>query len=438
MKSSVAVLISLALCGTAHAENAVFTYLKTVKAVELSRILDEQRTAFLGTHEAHPDYVLPPPSTAANDVELHVVRYDSVIPELGNRKITASGLVAIPVLPDRKKLPSIIYEHGTVFGKYEVPSYAFKDKNPTAYAHSDGSYETRHMVGLFGGNGYVVMAADYFGMGDGAASPEAYFVKASTQQASYDFFLDVQAFLKSKGIEQSHVFVGGWSQGGLNATGLLEKLEASKVAVAGAFTASAPGDPFAALHGLMYSPRPGLDAVWLNTIVGLSVFAFENYYGEKDLAKSVLDPDVYAELRSIYERSYAGPEALGAMLGRSADRPLISYFREEYRDPAYFAQSKYGRLLAQSETYRQFFKTPVRMYYGSRDEVIKESIGRLVADYQAVLVGNEDDLAKSHVVAERVAGADHRRTFISAAPAARVWMDELRSKLGSKPEETPR
>jgi hypothetical protein len=288
-------------------------------------------------------------------------------------------------------------------------------------------------VGLFAGNGYAVMAADYFGMGDAADSPEAYFVKGSTQQASYDFYLDALEFMKSKRIAASHLFVGGWSQGGLNATGLLEKLEQEKVAVAGTFTASSPSDPFAALNGLMYHPRHGLDAGWLNTIVALSVFSFENYYDEKDLARSVIAPDAYDKLRSIYDRSYGGPEALMALLGTFGERPLLGYFRDEYRDPAYFAASRYGRLLAEAETYRQLFKSPVRAFYGTQDEVVKESIGRLSATYQAIMIGNDADASQNTVVAESVPGADHRRTFITAAPTAKAWMDELKAQDAGRP-----
>ena len=425
-------VLSLACARSGRAAEAVFTFLKTVKAADLTRILDEERATFLSTHDAHTDYALPPPSTATNDVELYAVRYESVIPELGNRKATASGLLALPVVPDRGRIPAIIYEHGTVFGKYEVPSYSFKDKNPTPHPHYDGAYETRYMVGLFGGNGYAVIAPDYFGMGDAADDPEAYFVKASTQQASYDGYRDAVEFMKSKGISPAHLFVGGWSQGGLNATGLLEKLEQEKVAVAGTFTASSPSDPFAALNGLMYHPRQGLDAGWLNTIVALSVFAFENYHAEKDLAKSVIAPDAYDALRSIYERSYGGPEGLMALLGTFGERPLLSYFRNEYRDPAYFAASRYGQLLAEAETYRQLFKSPVRAYYGTQDEVVKEAIGRLSATYQAIMIGNDADASRNPVVAEAVLGADHRRTFITAAPAAKAWMDKLRASAAER------
>ncbi|MFN9718129.1 MAG: alpha/beta fold hydrolase [Planctomycetota bacterium] len=405
---------------------SVFTLLKRITVAELNVILDKERTTFLASHKGSAEYKLPAGSTARNEIELYTVTYESKIPELGNRKIVATGLVAIPVLQSRQSLPSIIYEHGTAFGKYEVPSYAFQPTNPTGFSHYDGAYETRHIAALYGGNGYVVIAPDYFGMGGSAAEPEAYFVKASTQQASYDFYMEASAFVRSRGIETSHLFVSGWSQGGLNATGLIQKLEKEKIQVTAAFTASNPADPFTALNGLMYCPRVDVDAVWLNTIVALSVFAFETYYKEPGLAKSVLAADAYDDMRSIYERSYAGPGALGALLEKYSKRPLLDYFQPDYRDPAFFAQSRYGTLLQQSETLRQLFRTPIRTYYGTADEAIKEMVGTLVADYQRVLIGHPGALMQSRVEAVSVPGGNHRQTFISAASLARDWFDEIR------------
>lgn len=404
-------------------KGAAFTLLKRVTAAELNAVLDRERQVFLASPQVSADYTAPEKSTAANDIDLYTATYESTVPELGNRKIMATGLVAIPVLQRRDPLPSIIYQHGTAFGKFEVPSYAFQPTNPTGYPHYDGAYETRYMAALYGGNGYVVIAADYFGMGGSAAEPEAYFVKGSTQQASYDFYQAASAFLRSKEIETSHLFVTGWSQGGLNATGLLQKLEGEKVEVTAAFTASNPADPFTALNGLMYFPRAGIDAVWLNTIVALSLFAFENYYEEPGLAKSVLAADAYDDMQSIYERSYAGPQALGLMLDKYSQRPLLDYFQPEYRDPAFFARSRYGQLLQQSETLRQFFKTPIRTYYGSADEAIKEMVGTLVAQYQRVLIGHADEVSQSRVEAVKIPGANHRQTFVTAASLAKDWFD---------------
>lgn len=410
----------------ACAETATFTYMRTIPAAELTRMLDQERARFIAGQEPGAGYELPPVSKASNDVELYAVRYESHVPEQGGKPVEATGLLALPVLPERARLPLIAYQHGTVYGKYEVPSYAFVATNPSDYPHYDGAYETRYMTGLFAGNGYALIAADYFGMGGDAADPEAYFVKASTQQANEDLYLAAVRFLASKGIAQDGLFLGGWSQGGLNTTGLLERLEAEGIPVTGAFTASAPNDPYAALSGLVFHPRPGLDAPWINTLLALTAFAFENYDGPAGLARKTLDPSVYDDLKAIYERSYKGQDGLMAIMQRLGTRPLTAYFRPELRDPVSFANSDYGKLLAENETYRQSFKAPMRMYYGSRDEVIKPMIGQLAAIYQAILIGSLEDQSANSVQALEVKGGTHRLTFIAAAPAAKAWMDTLR------------
>ena len=65
--------------------------------------------------------------------------------------------------------------------------------------------------------------------------------------------------------------------------------------------------------------------------------------------------------------------------------------------------------------------------------MVKEPIGQLSARYQAIMIGNEADPSPNTVIAEPVPGADHRRTFITAAPAAKAWMDELRARDASRP-----
>ena len=411
---------------SAHADEAVFTYLKTVPVAELNRMLSDERASFIAAEKPGEGYQLPPVATATNDVELYTVSYPSQVPERGYKPVTATGLLVLPVLPDRGKLPLIIYEHGTVYGKYEVPSFAFQESNPSDYPHYEGSYETRYMVALFAGNGYALVAPDYFGMGGSAAEPEAYFVKSSTQRASEDIYLAAQRFLALKGIAQTQLFIGGWSQGGLNATGLQERFEEDAIPVTATFTASAPADPYAALNGLLFYPRPGIDAPWVNTIMALSVFAFENYFGPADLARQTLDPAVYDDMKAIYERSYKGQDGLKAIMLRHANRRLADYLRPELRDPVRFGVSAYGRLLASNETYRQSFGAPIRMYFGSIDEAVKPMIGMLAAAYQAVLIGNLSDQSGNHVWPVDVKGGTHRLTFIAAAPAAKQWMDALR------------
>lgn len=404
------------------AGRVVFSLIKTVSISELNNILDEQRSKFIANEKPGSNYVLPIKSTANNAVEVYRVNYLSEIPEKPGRRISATGMLALPVLSGTKKaIPLIAYQHGTVFGKNQVPSLSFvKDENlPNQYPHYESSYETRYMVGLFAGNGYALMAADYYGLGGSSNSPEAYFVKGSTQQANYDLYLGVSEFLTHRGTPHRELFLGGWSQGALNTTGFLEKLESSGVKVSGTFTAANPSDPFAAFNGLLYHPRVGLDAPWTCTLLALSVFSYENYYGKKDLGREVINPKYYSALKSIYNRSYGDPENLSKFLVDNASVPLVQFFRQEYQNPAYLAKSSYGKLLAANETYRQEFKSPTVTYYGTVDEVIQVGIGQLASLYQGILSD------ESKVRAQQVDGATHRLTFINAAADSKMWMDAL-------------
>ncbi|SJM34955.1 conserved hypothetical protein [Mesorhizobium delmotii] len=108
-------------------------------------------------------------SPARNAVRLYRVTYSSIVPERGNKPTTATGLIAVPDR-DGTSFPMISYQHGTAYGKQEVPS--FPDQSP----------ETQLMIAQFAGQGYVLVGADYFGLGD-SDEPEGYLVKGSHQQA---------------------------------------------------------------------------------------------------------------------------------------------------------------------------------------------------------------------------------------------------------------
>lgn len=415
----------LATFSAASAENATFSFLRTVTVAELNAMLSGERNEFVQTTSPGDEYQLPSASVASNDVDLYVVSYYSHSPDLGNdERLMVYGLLALPRLSAMNELPLMSYQHGTVWGKYEVPSYAFRTSNPAGYSHYGNAYETRYMVALYAGNGYAVMAADYFGMGDASGSNEAYMMRDSSAQVVYDLYLDVQDYLASRGIGVSNFFISGWSQGGLNTTGFLALLERRGIEVTAAFTASAPTDPFAALNAVFYHPSHD-DAPWINTIIALTVFSCENFMGPAGLARATIDPAYYDGFEAIYERlSY--PESLYSSLAEWAGTPNLGYLRPEFRDPAFFAGSDYGRCLSTNETYRQQFKTRVRMYYGSHDEVIRERVALMAAEYQETLVSTPDAPSANTFSTIRVPGADHRLTFISAAPDARIWMDSLR------------
>jgi len=369
------------------ATNARYELLERWDVDRLNRILQSDTQKFSGV----PIKYTP----ARNAVLLYRITYSSMIPESGNKPTIASGLLAIPDVAD-KSFPMVSYQHGTVYGRQEVPS--FPDKSP----------ETQLMIAQFAGQGYLLIGADYFGMGT-STEAEGYMVKGSHQQATYDMLIASQDVLHRMGFASTRLFLSGWSQGGFVTMAFLEKLESFAVKVQGVVTASAPLDIFALMEGFFVYPRK-IDAPWINSVVLLAAFSFENYYKVPGLAKSLIATEYYDVSKKFYDR-----EPINA-----SDVPadLHKFIKPEYFDSQYFANSAFGKLAAATQAYRWLIKSPVQNYYGESDEAITPGIARMAVNYaQAMGAGNP------LVEAISTGPTTHRGTFATAVPLWKIWFD---------------
>ena len=358
-------------------------------AAKLNAILTKDAPAFFGIDVAY--------TPAVNAVRLYRVTYGSVVPEKGNQPIVATGLLAVPDTGGTS-FPMLSYQHGTVYGKEQVPSFP------------EQSTETQLALAQFAGQGYVVIGADYFGMG-ASTEPEGYVVKASQQQAPFDMLLASNAVLDHLGIKTTKLFLGGWSQGGYVTMAFLQKLEESGIKVDAAATASAPVDVYALLSGNLDFPREN-DATWMPTIFILAAFSYENYYGVPGLAHSLIKDEYYDAARKLYER-----EPLEA---KDIPTKVSELVRKDYFDPTFFRRSALGRLAAGNDVYRWIIRTPVRNYYGEADEAIPVNLGRLAMTYQqAIGSGN------NAVEAVSTGATTHRGTYAKAAPLWKLWFDGI-------------
>ncbi|CAN5714892.1 hypothetical protein BH10ACI4_BH10ACI4_35520 [soil metagenome] len=356
---------------------------------KLNQVLKTEAPKFFGVNVSY--------TPARTAVKLYRITYASVIPERGNHPTVATGLLAIPD-SSGTSFPLVSYQHGTVYGKQQVPS--FPDQSP----------ETALMLAQFAGQGYIVIGADYFGMGL-SKEPEGYMVTDSHKQATFDMLLASRAVLAQMKLTAPQLFIGGWSQGGFVTMAFLEKLESAGVPVAAAATASAPVDVFATLSGFLDFPRKN-DADWLPTLFILSSFSFENYYGVPGLARTVLNDAYYEVSRKAYEKQPFDMTQIPTDL-----RKLV---RAEYFDPQYFANSAYGRLVAQhAHAYRWVIKSPVRNYFGQTDEAITPGIGQLVMTYQRAMGSGN-----LQVEAVSTGNTSHRGTYATAVPQWKTWFDQ--------------
>ena len=413
-------MFSLAASAPAAGPRRVFagvTYeaIGTLSAADLNHILRVEAPAFT---QAHVSY-----APATNGVRLFRVVYGSVIPERGNRRTRASGLVAIPDAgAAAQPLPLLSYQHGTVVdSKYNVPS-SFVANTSSAAALVTG--ETRLVVAQFAGQGYVVAAADYFGLGL-SQEPDGYAVLGSHNQACFDMLEAALGVADAEGVvvRPDGKFVAGWSQGGKVTMALLEHLHRNKYAVRAAATAAAQCDAFAMLNGYLSFPRGAAnsstrDAPWVAALFILTAFSYENYYGLPGLSQSLIVPHMYDVARSVYTKP--------PINGSWAVDDLHELIRPEFFDPVFFADSQYGRIMQQLFTYRWLMETPVKMFYGGADESLTTGIATMPARYQQSM-GTGNTRVTAHLVGKK---ANHRQTF---GIALKKWKKYFDSVLADDP-----
>ena len=161
------------------------------------------------------------------------------------------------------------------------------------------------------------------------------------------------------------------------------------------------------------NPQP-IDAVYIPGCATLQIFAQEYYYQQSGLAAAAIRPEYLEVARSFYEGSIDF-ETFAAQ----TPPKLPDFLRPEFARSGYVGSSPYWRVLDTSQGYRVRSTTPLRVYYGGKDEVTPADIAFLPEQTQKIVGGAE--------VKTVYAGddADHRGVFLFGVIDQKAWFDEL-------------
>lgn len=372
--------------------------------VRLAAIVEKELDAFLaGSTMKRGEFkgVFAPPRCS---VTLYEVQFDSVIPEWGNEPTVSGGLLAIADDGETSH-PLLSYQHGTVFGLDEVPS------------RPDNSFETRLVLAAFASQGYVVIGADYFGLGTsrvgpgGRRAPNSFIVPEGTVQAMLDHFRASGKVLAALGQKTPQTFLYGWSQGGWSTMQFLRRLETLEVPVTAAATVSAPVDPAAAFRRPLANPRPQ-DAAWVKGCINNMIWAYEEYGRMPGFAAAAIKPEHLAASRMFYDGDLDW-RTFNAGLPATAP-PML---QPEFVATAATGRGRFWETLELTSAYRWRIKTPLRAYAGDADEAIPAEVSRMVVEFDRLLGGGGVEFFSA---GER---ADHRASFIQATLDLKPWLD---------------
>ena len=269
------------------------------------------------------------------------------------------------------------------------------------------------MVARFAGQGYVVVAADYFGKGP-STEPDSYLVKGSTQQACLDMLLASKSVLGSMKIAPRELFVSGWSQGGWGTLVFLQKLESVGIAVTAAATASAPTDIYVTVNRWINNHQP-VDAAFLTGVVALQIVSQEAYYRREGLVAAAIQPQYVAACRDLHANRIDW-----AAFKEKTPGTVKEMLRPEFVASGFLGDTAYWKTLQDEHGCRWKSRTPMRNYYGEVDEVVPVAIAKLPEQLHALMGAGPTTSVPAG------AKANHRGTFLFEVAQAGLWFDELR------------
>lgn len=339
------------------------------------------------------------PPAAVCAVKLYRVTYNTLNPDNRNAAAKASGLLALPVVPDRS-CAVVLWSHSAELTAANVPS------------RPDASVEARLVIAALAGQGYAVLMPDYLGKGS-FPGVHPFFLPESEARAGGDLLSAGRKACAQLNVRlQPRTFLAGWSQGGQATLALLKLLEER-----GDTTVRAAA-PVAGIYDLYLQWQAWLTRPHAPLVPALMLYTLKAY--EKHLRLDGLYGDAvqpqYADLALGVKRLLDTDS--GARAIQMTPHNAVELFAPGFRREAWLGVTPFYRALRRSEVYAWRPRTLVRFYYGQADDIATPDQALLAAGYMQGLGANV-------VAVSAGAGAGHGEAFLFALREMKPWFDSL-------------
>ncbi len=320
------------------------------------------------------DYGIP----ATNGVDLYKVRYTSK--DLVDQPDTLSGLVAIPDTEDMVH-PLLVYAHGTVGSREDVPS----------------RLSGEHLIAaLFGSLGYFSLAPDYLGLGD-SKGIHPYVHADSEALACYDMIKAIRTSAEENDfLINNQNFIFGYSQGGHAAMALHRYMETENndgYVVTAAAPSSGPYSISGEMKDFTLSDEEYFFVAYLASVAISYQEAYGDIFSEEGLY-SFFKPEYADEIEKyaleeidLFELNQRLIDLLVKNHGKSIPKFMIQDKKldEILNNP----ESPVNKALEDNDVFDWAPQAPTRLFYCMSDDQVKYT-NSLVAEAAMVSNGAAD------------------------------------------------
>jgi pimeloyl-ACP methyl ester carboxylesterase len=314
--------------------------------------------------------------------------------------IEASGLIYVP-----KELkgpaPMVSLQHGTTFVKSAAPS-AGGDFTGMEY---------------FASAGYIALMPDYLGYGSSSQIFHPYYDEAHSARTVIDFIKSAQEFLASKKIEiNDELFLAGYSEGGyvtLATAYELEQNPAHRLSVKAVAAGAGGYDLNEMLKSVTTSSQYSYPAY-----LAFVIMAYNETNGWKKPLTYFFQEKYAHALATYMDGTYDGWQ-INSRLTTDVAKLLEPGFYSRLKSPD--GELEFKAALAENSIQGWTSKTPIRLYHGTRDEIIP---------YQNSEVTLEGFKAKGSgdVSLTLIPNGSHGSAFIPMLRQFVPWFESIRNK----------
>lgn len=292
-----------------------------------------------------------------NDVDLFKITYSTK--DVFNELDTASGLIVVPRRTAIYSYPRLVFQHGTVGSRTDVPS------------NLRGGYE----AGLFfGGLGYVTLLPDFLGLGT-SRGLHPYVHADSEASAAIDMLHALDEFAAQMDIViNDQLFITGYSQGGHAAMALQQEIEQNSEAFT--VTASAPMSGPYSISGIMRE-KMTIDesAYFYPAYVHFTIVSYNYVYGLYDDIAEVFKPPYVPLLQQFLDEeiNLGGlNDGLIALLIQNHGSPVPKFMLQDSILNAVLTDEMhpFNVALRDNDVYDWKPEAPTRLYYCMADDQV--------------------------------------------------------------------
>lgn len=338
----------------------------------------------------------PEPTTT---VTIYEVQYQT--PGVDGSMVTASGIVMVPPTNWTESFPLISVQHGTIFDRNVAPSYGEKCGEAQAWYSEVVS------------NGYIVVMADYIGLGQAGITYHPYFHAQTEATSTRDMIRAARQLCTEKGVGiNDKLFLAGYSQGG-NVTAALQRLLERDYPQEFKITASAimaaPFDLEMLWDFQVETPNP------ISSVVnGLMIRCYKEIYDIGDSYSDFLvEPydSLIPQLMDFEHNEDSVTQALSS--------PPKDIFYSQFLDEVKAGTNIFAEKIRINEVYDWSPQAPTIIVYSQADEVIPFAMELMAYNHMKELGGNVDTISTGNTL-------NHMDGFPVAMIVAKEFFDTFK------------